>query len=71
MNVEHVIDFTYGEVVFSYFLAALSLAEPQPGEVFWDIGCGTGKPIAIAAMGYPNLSACWGVELLHGLCEAG
>jgi precorrin-6B methylase 2 len=35
--------------------------------VFWDIGCGAGRPLAIASMNFPMLSKCCGVELLDGL----
>ena len=44
------IEFTYGEVVYPSFVPYLHLAKPQAGEVFWDIGCGAAKPLAIAAL---------------------
>lgn len=45
------------------------MAEPKAGEIFWDIGCGGAKPVAIAALEHPNLKECKGVELLSGLCN--
>ena len=45
----------------------LALMKPKPGEVFWDIGCGGAKPVAIAAMVYPSLKACKGIEYLPQL----
>lgn len=46
-------EFTYGEVVFETFVAVLEKAEPKPGEVFWDLGCGAGRPLVTAALAYP------------------
>jgi hypothetical protein len=60
-------EFTYGEVLFHQFLPLLKLAEPQPGDVLWDIGCGGAKPQIIAALEYPGLKSCRGVELLDNL----
>ena len=35
-------EFTYGEVNFMSFLPMLGFVEPKPGEVFYDLGCGSG-----------------------------
>ena len=37
--------------------------------MFWDLGCGAGKPMAIASILFPNLKACRGVEFFPGLCK--
>ena len=62
-------EFTYGEVLFHQFVALMNLAEPKPGEIFWDIGCGGAKPQAIAAFAFPFLKVCKGVELLDNLYQ--
>ena len=46
-------NFTYGEVRFASFYPLLKMAKPQAGEVFYDLGCGTGLPSAIAAVMFP------------------
>lgn len=57
----------YGEVVFEYFIPVLEYAEIKDGEVFWDLGCGGGKPVFTAALAYPGLKVARGLELLEGL----
>ena len=57
-------EFNYGEVYFSYFIPILDFVEPKPGEIFYDLGCGTGKPLLIAALAFPWLAECKGIELL-------
>jgi len=66
---ENKTEFTYGEVMYQTFLPLLKLCQPKQGEVFWDIGCGGAKPLAIAALEFPELGQCKGVEYLPGLCE--
>ena len=46
----------------------MELAKPQEGEIFWDIGTGTGKPLILCALVYPFLKVR-GVEFLGGLYE--
>ena len=43
------------------------MANPKAGDVFYDLGCGTGKPLIAASLGYPNLKVCRGIELIEGL----
>ena len=61
------IEFTYGEVLFPYFIPLLNIAAPKQGEVFWDLGCGAGRPLFIASMVFPQFKECHGVEFLEGL----
>ena len=58
-------DFTYGEVCFHSLYPLLQMAEPQPGEVFFDLGCGTGLPSAIAAIMFPELASSEGAEYIE------
>lgn len=64
-------EFTYGEVVFEHYVPMMQLMKPKQGEVFWDIGCGGAKPVAIAAMVYPELKASKGIEYLPQLAKLG
>lgn len=57
----------YGEVLFQHFIPTLEFAKPQPGEVFWDLGCGGGRPLITASLAFPSLKACKGLELLEKL----
>jgi hypothetical protein len=57
---------TYGEVEFNSFEEIIQLAKPKKGEVFYDLGSGTGKPVIIAALCF-DFSACKGIELLEPL----
>ena len=62
-------EFTYGEVVFPSFLPVLELAcKGRDDKVFWDIGCGSAKPVAIAAMSdhFKNVK---GIEFLPDLAQ--
>ena len=58
--------FTYGEIKFISFVDILKKCDVQPGEVFYDLGCGTGKGVVAAYYAEP-FSVCHGVELLDGL----
>jgi len=63
-------EFTYGEIEYPYFVALLKMVAKGTGGVFWDLGCGTGKPLIAAALGSHSFSKICGVELLEGLCNA-
>lgn len=56
----------YGEVAPEGFYTALSKAEPKPGEVFYDLGSGTGKPVFLAALLF-DFSKAVGIELVESL----
>ena len=45
----------------------MRLANLDDGDVFLDMGSGTGKACVAAGLLYPNLAVCRGVELLDGL----
>lgn len=64
-------EYTYGEIVFPSFLPLLELAFAGYGErIFWDIGCGSAKPVAIAAMS-GHFTQAKGVEFLPDLAQLG
>lgn len=68
---EHHIDgeqFTYGEILPSSFAQLLNLTSPVAGEIFYDLGCGSGKAVFCAPLCFPFLKAK-GVELLPPLFE--
>jgi 16S rRNA G527 N7-methylase RsmG len=62
-------EFTYGEAVLLHFVCALEYVGMKAGEVFWDIGCGTGVPNMAAAIFFPDIKASKGVELLDDLYD--
>jgi SAM-dependent methyltransferase len=60
---------TYGEIVPQAFYEVLSAVSPREGEVFYDLGSGTGKATLLAALTFP-FSRSVGIELLPGLGDA-
>ena len=56
-------DFVYGEIDFLSFCTILERAEPQGGDVFYDLGSGSGKAVFTAALFF-DLSKAYGIELL-------
>jgi trans-aconitate methyltransferase len=60
---------TYGEIVPHSFRALIDLATPKPAGVFFDLGCGTGKPVILAALLY-EFSRLVGIELVPELTTA-
>lgn len=60
--------FVYGEVTFYSFASILALTNPQPGEVFYDLGSGGGKAVFIAGLVYDLKKSC-GIEKLSGLYQ--
>ena len=61
-------EFIYGEIDFLSFHNILENAQPQLGEVFYDLGSGTGKAVFAAALFFDLSKAC-GIELLPPLYE--
>ena len=60
--------YTYGEIDFESFKKILDITKPQAGEVFYDLGSGTGKPVISAALLFP-FSKLYGLEILNDLHE--
>lgn len=60
------IEYTYGEIEFSSFIALLSLVNPDDNTVFYDLGSGIGKAIFACAMVFNVRKSC-GIELLSPL----
>ena len=57
-------ELTYGEVLFFPFYRLLAdVVKPRPGEVFVDLGSGTGRAMFVAALCWPGLSCCKGYEV--------
>ncbi len=59
-------DFVYGEVDFLSFFTLLERCQPKTGEIFYDLGSGSGKAVFSAALFF-NLGKAYGIELLHDL----
>lgn len=70
-NLEGHTNFTYGEVEFLHFYSIVEYVKPKQGEVFWDLGCGTGKPVVICGLCFPQLKRVKGVEIFKNLAELG
>lgn len=60
--------FTYGEATFPSVAMSLAIAEPKPGEVFYDLGAGAGKAVFCAAL-LNDWKKCCGIEFLPALYE--
>ena len=60
---------TYGEICFESFLPMFNFTEPKPGEIFYDLGCGNGAPLLVAAIACPSLASCKGIELLSSVAN--
>lgn len=61
-------EYVYGEIVFASFTDVLSVAKPQPGEKYYDLGCGSGKSVFLTSLLYEGVSAN-GVEILPPMYE--
>jgi len=61
----------YGEVQLVPFWQVLEAAvNPQPGEVFIDLGSGTGRAVVAAALRFTHLQTCIGYEVVPTLHQA-
>lgn len=61
--------FVYGEVVPDSFYEIISDLDPQPGQIFYDLGSGTGKAVILAHLLW-EFKRCVGIELLDSLYNA-
>jgi SAM-dependent methyltransferase len=61
--------FTYGEVSPEAIQVIIEKTEARPGEVFCDLGSGTGKAVILAAAMHPFAKSV-GIDLLYELTEA-
>ena len=62
--------FTYGEISLLSFPQLLAKANPKKNEVFYDLGCGSGKPVVYASFLY-CFKKCIGIELLPLIFDIG
>lgn len=58
--------FIYGEIQFLSFFTLLDRVHPQPNEIFYDLGSGTGKAV-LAAVLFFDIAKAYGIELLPSL----
>lgn len=58
--------YTYGEILPLSFAGLLEFINPQPHDVFYDLGSGTGKAVLAAALFY-DWKKCCGIEFLSTL----
>ncbi len=58
--------YVYGEVVPDSFYEMIQDAQPQPGQIFYDLGSGTGKAVVLAHLFF-DFSQCIGIELVDTL----
>jgi SAM-dependent methyltransferase len=59
-------ELTYGEITFLAFRKILAHVNPKPGEIFYDLGCGTGKVVVAAALLAP-WKEVFGIEILEDI----
>jgi len=60
------VNFVYGEILPSSMAVVLEAMAPKPGETFVDLGSGAGKTVLLAALLYPELNRCVGLEMMRG-----
>ncbi|CAK4724266.1 unnamed protein product [Aphanomyces euteiches] len=58
----------YGEVDFFGYASLLAKLNPQPGQIIYDLGHGTGRAVLAAALLYPQLHVV-GIELVDSLYD--
>lgn len=61
--------FVYGEVVPESFYQMISQVNPQPGQVFYDLGSGTGKAVFLAHLLF-DFSKTNGIEFVDALYKS-
>ncbi|KTD07604.1 hypothetical protein [Legionella jamestowniensis] len=63
---EAALEYTYGEIDFESFIALLSLCQPNPATVFYDLGSGTGTAVIACTLVFDVRKSC-GIELFSEL----
>jgi SAM-dependent methyltransferase len=66
-SARHSDNFIYGTIGYRTIRRILRLVDPAPSDVFYDIGCGMGRILCVAAQN--RMRKCIGVELLEPLCH--
>lgn len=66
-SAKHSDNFVYGTIGYLNVRKILRVVEPRPQDVFYDIGCGKGRILCVAAR--KPVRRCVGVELLEPLCQ--
>lgn len=61
--------YVYGEVVPDSFYEYIKELNPEPGQVFYDLGSGTGKAVILAYLLF-EFKKCIGIELVDTLYDA-
>ena len=59
-------EYTYGEIEFTSFIALIAMTQPTPATRFYDLGSGTGKAVLACAMVF-DLQHYSGIELFNEL----
>lgn len=59
-------EFIYGEIEFPSFYLILEKVKPQVGEIFYDLGSGSGKAVFAAALSF-DFAKAYGIEFLPAL----
>ena len=62
-------EYTYGEIDFTSFIALISMTHPTIETRFYDLGSGTGKAVLACAMVF-DMQVCCGIELFEPLHTA-
>ena len=60
---------TYGEVTPESVQYMMEVTQPQHGEVFYDLGCGTGKAVIFSAFLAP-FKRCTGIDIIEDLWQS-
>lgn len=63
------LEYVYGEIELTSFIALLSLTKPNADTVFYDLGSGTGKAVIACAMVF-HVRKCVGFEWFESLHKA-
>ncbi len=59
-------EYTYGEIEFTSFIALIAMTHPKPTTRFYDLGSGTGKAVIACAMVFDMQYYC-GIERFNAL----